>query len=335
MDEMPISRVDRGHAGHAGVSRQFTRQFNGDAVEEGRLSPPHRHSGLIYGSPNDIEVCQSSKYDNLGHRRRTSREVTAPTFSGSGNSFVEFLEDFERVAEYNQWNEGDKKFHLWNAIVGNAKIRIKSIPYPHDYSTLLQRLMVVFHNERSVEAYRDQLDCVKRDTKVDLETFGHQLLDLVKKAHPLALPAEQERIARDKFLETAGSRNMFVWLKANKPKSVEAAIDLAIQFQQATAVNSPRKPPVGNNGAELALTNLFVESEKPVKVAQVQQEPSKQSVLEGQVKLLAEELKALTQQLKSKSSKPQAKRQPLKCFGCDEVGHFKKDCPKSDAKTLN
>jgi hypothetical protein len=53
----------------------------------------------------------SSKFDNGTHRRRTSREVTAPSFNGSGNSFLEFLDDFERAADYNGWNEGDKNFH--------------------------------------------------------------------------------------------------------------------------------------------------------------------------------------------------------------------------------
>jgi hypothetical protein len=200
---------------------------------------------------------------------------------------------------------------------------------------LLKRLIVVFHNERSVEAYRDQLDSIKRDAKMDLETYGHQLLDLVRKAHPQALPAEQERIGRDKFLETAGSHNMFVWLKANKPKTVELAIDLAIQFQQATAISCPRKPQVGNRGAELALTNLLVDQERPIEVAEVKCEPAKQSELEGQVKLLAEELRALTQQLKSKSAKPQTKRQPVKCYGCGETGHYKRDCPKVEVESLN
>jgi hypothetical protein len=118
-------------------------------------------------------------------RRRPIKEVLSPTFDGRSNSFAEFVDDFTRVADYNSWDSEDRKFHLWNNIVGNAKIRIKTMPTPATFEDLLYKLLSVFNNERSLETYRDQLAMIKRDQSMDLETFGHYLYDLVRKPHPL------------------------------------------------------------------------------------------------------------------------------------------------------
>lgn len=143
---------------------------------------------------------------------------------------------------------------------------------------------------------------------MDLETFGHFLFDLVRKAHPRAIYEEQERIVRDWFMKKAGSRNLYVWLKANKPKTIEGAIDLAVQFEQATAANIGSKPKV--QSADLSLTNLFVEERTPAAQVLAASEPVSRepknvpisSGLEDQVKLLTEELRALAKQLHSKKS---------------------------------
>lgn len=270
-----------------------------------------------------------------GLRKRTSREVPAPKYDGSSQSFMEFLDDFERVADYNRWDSGDRKFHIWNSIVGNAKIRVKTMRVQSSYEGLLRGLLAAFNNERSIESYRDQLAAVKRSPTMDLETYGHHLLDLTRKAHPTALYEEHERIARDRFLETAGSHNMSVWLKAMRPKTVQDAIDLAIQFQQATAMNCPKKPKTEAGRSEISLSNLFIEAEQPtIQVSAVSGDvkSSEVSTLEDKLQKLTDEFKAFSKQMQQSANKTSVKKGPLKCFECQEIGHFKRNCPKLKAK---
>lgn len=305
-----------------------------DAPFYGRDYPREPDVGFR-GRVNHPEVSQGHRVN----RHRTSREVPPPQFNSTSQSFIEYIDDFERVADYNGWDQGDRKFHLWNSIVGNAKIRIKTMPYPAQYDVLLRELLTVFSNERTIEGYRDQLTSVKRSSSMDLETYGHHLLDLTRKAHPMAISAEQERVATDKFLETAGSHNLFVWLKANKPRSMQTAIDLAIQFQQATAVNCATKPRGDSAKGEMSLGNIFIgESMASVEVSAASLAPdsSKGSNLEDQVKLLTEEIRALKQQVHNNGAqKSSAKKSPVKCYNCHELGHFKRDCPKLKANALN
>ena len=159
--------------------------------------------------------------------------MQAPVFDGSSISFIEFVEEFMRFAEYNRWDEKDTMFHLWNSIVGNAKIRVKTMPDPTSLNIFLKELLSVFYNERTFEAYRNQLANVQRTFSMDLESYGYYLLDLARKAHPLAVAQEQETIAIDCFFKTAGSVSLHVWLKALNPRTLKDTIDLAIQHKQA------------------------------------------------------------------------------------------------------
>ena len=184
--------------------------------------------------------CSLDDLEFKGHfvtKMRVSHEAVPPTFDGENKSIIDFVDDFLRVCQYNQWSEKECLFHLWNSIVGNAKICVQTMPYPSKLETFLKELLAFFYCERRVEVYRDQFAKVERDISMDLETYAYYLLGLVRKAFPSTLPVEQERMARECFFRTAGSNDLQVWLKAFNPKTLKDTIDLACQFEEAVAAS--------------------------------------------------------------------------------------------------
>ena len=319
----PISRGDaRGNYPYLGQ------------VDSSPVEYHHDHHGYHnYGTSCDWNKHMFDYDTNNGgqqSRRMLRKEVPPPTFDGINGSFPEFVEDFTRTADYNGWDNDDRKFHLWNCITGNAKIRVKTIPYSANYLDLLSRLWPVFDNERSLESCRNQLAFAKRDANMDLETYGHYLLDLVRKAHPRAEQEEQERITLDHFVKSAGSHNMYVWLRAYRPKTVIDAIDMAIHFEQATALNCHRKPRIEVAKCEFPLTNLFVKQvdDLPTQVATAK--PNFPASPAGnrwqeQLKVISDQVEALTKKLNCENSK--IKQAPVFNFGCDQPGYTKRTYP--------
>ena len=195
-----------------------------------------------YSSNRESDVIGAISKEIRGHRVKRSRisyEVQPPIFDGANMSFSDYLDDFMRIADYNEWDEEERKFHIWNSIVGNAKIRIKAMSFSSSLNNILTGLLSVFYNERTVEAYRDKLSNVTRALSMNLETYGYYLLDLVRKAHPTAIPLEQERIAKDCFLQTAGSHNLHVWLKLIIPEQSKSPLTWLFSLNKPWSFKKP------------------------------------------------------------------------------------------------
>ena len=132
--------------------------------------------GAMSLDPRETDVGRPMK--SAAHR--TAREAVPPTYiyDGTSASFNNYLQDFLRVADFNGWDSNDRAFHLCNCVVGNAKIKVKALPYTSEFTVLLQQYMDVFSSDRALETYRDQLAVFQRRPEQDLDTYGHVLLDM-------------------------------------------------------------------------------------------------------------------------------------------------------------
>lgn len=277
--------------------------------------------------------------------RRTAREAVPPTYDGTTSSFNDYLQDFLRVADFNGWDSNDRAFHLSNSVTGNAKIKVKALPYTSEFAVLMQQYLEVFASDRALETYRDQLSVVQRRPEQDLDTYGHVLLDLVRKANPAFSPGEQDRFARDKFMATAGSSQLIFWLRALKPKTLQGAIDLALQFEAASSTSRVAKPAAGaspkSTVLSLAAGPQAVASASVASAAadvQPSASPTKTELykvlkdlsgrlakFEGQMKALQSGQSGATG---AESEKGGGKKGSITCYGCGEKGHIKRLCPR-------
>ena len=236
---------ERGQASTTPLSRgpEMDLSFSG-SEDEAMVSSPQssfHYVGAVAEKGGGEGETQSALSSLQGASRwRNRREVDPPKYDGKA-AFSDFLEDFRLVAEYNDWQEAEKCFRLWHSIAGGARVRLRSIQFDATWARLVPQLEKLFASERAIDAFRSKWLDAKRSPEMDLEAYGHFLLDLARKANPLAVPSEQDRFARDKFLETTGPSHMKFWLRALKPKTLQDAVDLASQYDAACTAFKPQK----------------------------------------------------------------------------------------------
>ena len=121
-------------------------------------------------------------------------------------------------------------------------MKIVFLPYEKSWSQMVEQLRSLFCSNRALDAYRNKWFNAKRGPDMDLESYGLYLLDLSRKANPISTGEEQERFAKERFMETSGSTQMRFWLGALKPATLQDAINLATQYESAYEASKPHKP---------------------------------------------------------------------------------------------
>ena len=270
---------------------------------------------------------------NSSLRLRCRKEVSAPHFDGQGLAFPDFLTEFGLVAQFNRWGEEEKCFHLWHSIQGGARLKILALTYEASWIKLVANLSKVFCSDRAIERYRSKWLDAKRATEMDMDTYAHYLLDLSRKANPLSVPEEQERFAKDKFLETAGSVNMKFWLRALRPQSLQDAIDLASQYESAYEAVKPQKP-------DFALPMVAALSEEPKRESQgpkmgVSDSNKELDVAERVCKMVEKLLQKHQPKGQRPFKRPVTKGQgkgkrtkAFSCYHCQQPVHLRQECPE-------
>ena len=85
-------------------------------------------------------------------RFRRRREALPPRYDGQGIAFVDYLDEFTRVATFNQWTGEEKCFHLWTSVTGQAKLKLRPLTYRNDWGEMASQLTALFCSNHALDA---------------------------------------------------------------------------------------------------------------------------------------------------------------------------------------
>ena len=157
-----------------------------------------------------------------------SRPVAIPeVFTGEGSqSWSDWQDHFDSVAEVNGWNAADKKKWVRARLTGRAATAMRRLSDTDkaSFDKICTALKKRFEPECRKEVYMAEFQAKKKRRSEDWASFGEDLKTLVEKAY-LSLQAEaQELLALNQLLSQIEDPQLLFAIRQRAPATVDAAV---------------------------------------------------------------------------------------------------------------
>jgi hypothetical protein len=259
------------------------------------------------------EYRRSSRYthdrrddENWG-RRSYRKERNPEKFDGDKIEWPDYYKHFETVANWNRWGDQEKAMQLVMSLQGEA-LRVLgdlSLETQNDYDTLIDELTRRFNPAERESAWKLEFRNRIRTEKETAMQYGYALKRLAMKAFPSMTLSAQEQWIMDQFITGLGSIDLRKHVQFGHPKTLSQAISLAVEYE-AFDPNSKSKKPTVKPGEFFRIDGANGNGHQG-------NQANRQQNDYGQ---------------KSKWDKS-----TVRCFRCNEFGHYKSECPKSRNET--
>jgi len=159
------------------------------------------------------------------------------TYDGSG-SLETFLAKFSKLAEYMQWNDIDRFYHLCASLNGIAGQVLWDAGPQASVADVIGLLRTRFGNELHAERFKAELKVRRHRTGESLQQLYQDISKLVALAHPNEGPALVNHVAKETFLIALGDPVLQLKAIEREPKTVEDALNIAVKMEayQASVV---------------------------------------------------------------------------------------------------
>ena len=158
----------------------------------------------------------------------------------------DFIVQFEQVAEWNRWSYGEMAQQLVMCLRGTAQKLLGDLPHSTltDYASLKIALGNRFHPQERESAYHCEFRTRRRQKDESSTDFGHALRRLGCLAFPNIPSQWREPFVVDQFISGLGNYEIRKHVAFHHPKTLEAAIALAVEFEAFEGCQGIRKPHV-------------------------------------------------------------------------------------------
>ena len=256
---------------------------------------------------------------SLKDKCESGRPVIVPEFFSGEESYEDWLDQFESIAEINHWNSEQKLMWLKVRLSGRALMAYKKFPTTArgSYKNAIKALQERFEPESRRDLYLAEFQARRKGNMESWPEFGEDLRTLVDKAYPSLDDEARQQLALQRYLSQLDNEQVAFSVKQRKPKTIEAAVGATLECE-SYLIRSPW------NGAA---------------VAPVQMEPKDSALMEMMTQLMAR-MDRLEESSKrgysrrdtpraietSKVSDQEVKSKVVVCFRCGQEGHFARGC---------
>ena len=162
-----------------------------------------------------------------------SRPVVIPeTFSGE-ESWYDWLDHFESVAEVNKWDNAAKLLWLRARMTGQAQIAYKQLSEGAraNYAACVKGLRERFEPDCKKQLYLAKFETrCKRKTE-NWAAFAEDLKTLVSKAFPTLQDDAKEQLALMHYLGQLDDSQVSFSVKQKRPKTLDEAVSTTLELE--------------------------------------------------------------------------------------------------------
>ena len=292
---------------HATLSQHLTPKPSTSSVETEQTTT---------GTPKNASGDQARSPPSPSPVRKNKISLKPPVYDGT-SSWPDFLIQFEMVCELNEWTPYEKLLCLGASLKGVAQETLGDVDRSkcRTYDDLVQVLSLRYGPSNSEDIFKALL---KNRTQQADETYpdmAHAIRRLVRRAYPNISTEEQDKFAKEHFIEAIGRADVEEFVCFKEPATLDEAVRMAIKVQYKKD-HASQKSSCGKRGGVRAVntpTTPKVEA------------PNNET----------KELKQVLEQIKSEMSRMndnvanRGRREGGQgtCYGCGERGHMIRNCP--------
>lgn len=200
-------------------------------------NPPFSRASDRFAGRSSGQVGQS--YSESFHKTRRAMEPA--TYNGTG-SVEEYIENFEKICEWNRWDLDEMAMQLLMHLQGSAKLAVKALPdsATRDYLKLVATLYSSFGDPN--QAIIDQKDFWTRERNANesLVDFAHSLRNLGKKCFQNfqgdSGPAFEKMLV-SRFVNGIANVDLGRWVFMRDPHTLNEAVSIARDFEAYDKLN--------------------------------------------------------------------------------------------------
>ena len=289
----------------------------------------HHNMGDMKRSSDIDQALSSLRFQPMTTSSRNGKplgrkERIPDKFNGTTSEWQDYFRHFETVAGWNGWKEEERAMQLIMCLTGQAQQILGDVPAHvlNDYFTLVAELNRRFNPAERDEAYRMEFRSRRRKAGESPMEFGYALRRLASKAFPSVSCSEQEVWIIDQFATGLGSRELRKHVKFGHPKTLHAAISLAVEFEtfEGSVDNYENSKP--------RVSGLITSVDKSTHEVDVT------GTLNSKLSQLCQSIDQVVHNINTSQGNSRANnnfRRPLsdvRCYECNELGHYRTTCPK-------